>query len=215
MFPLALVPYHPMQVGGAGNSSWEPVIGYESSATLEPLEEHVTEMEWALSQAFGTGIFSPPRGYRAYSGPNSKAAMTRWVAFAKRYRTALITAFGTLQCGTTCWGTGSVTPVVGCNVTSWDGVIHWTPRSEFPQLSEVALAVIWNPLQTSVTSGIELPLYDSGLSTLNGTRPVSASVREQEGAARILPLSANDTVTMPVVLEPMGITYLVVEPVSG
>ena len=149
-------PFHPAQVW-PGASPWSGVTGLESTATLEPLEEHVPELEWTLSQTFGTGIFTNLRGVRLAGGPLSTAAVTKWVAWFQKYRTVLTADFATLLASTTCWGSASAMPTSTCNVTGADAIMHRAPAGFYPDIAERALAVIWNPLNSTIAD-LSLPL---------------------------------------------------------
>jgi len=64
MFPLPLsAPYHPAEPDPSNPSKWRDATGYDSAATLSPLEDHVNEIEWALSTTFGTGAAPMIRGW--------------------------------------------------------------------------------------------------------------------------------------------------------
>ena len=204
-FCAPFTPYHPLQVL-PGQSAWSPVVGLESTATLEPLEEHTLELEWALSQSFGTGIFVNFRGTRMAGGPRSAAVVAKWVAWFKRYRQVLGADFVTLQAGTVCWGAGPTQPTSACTVSTWDGVLHRAPAGFYPDIAERALAVLWNPLNASLQASITLPLTYAGLA-----HPQRVLVRQEEGEATEYALDANNSVSLVAQLASMGITYLVVE----
>lgn len=192
-----LVPYHPSEAIGdcrlAESCRWKPVVGYESTATLEPLDEHLVELEWALSQTFGTGIMSVLRGYRLYQGERSRAVMAKWIGWFKRYRRVLTTEFVTLS-----W----------TNETGVDAILHRAPQGYYPDVKERALAVAWNTRNETVVANLTLPLYFAGLTT-------SALVREKEGASRLLRLDANFSCGVAATMPPLSITYFVVEASSG
>jgi ribosome modulation factor len=216
-YPVPLVPYHPSAAvddpENPGRRKFDTVVGYESSATLEPLDEHLVELEWALSQTYGTGITGIVRGYRAYQSEKSRAVWLKWNRWFKRYRLTLTTEFQTLQCATECWDSHAkpppVLPNVDCNVSSWDGVIHWSPKAQFPTEKTRAVAVIWNPLTTTIQHArIVLPLYYAGF-TASGSSKVM--IREGERASQTMAVGANDTVTAVADLAPLGVTYFVVE----
>lgn len=195
------------QVLPSAPTVWSPVVGLQSTATLEPLEDHVLELEWALSQSFGTGIYVNFRGSRLFAGPASKAAVTKWVAWFKRYRDVLGTDFVTLGAGTTCWGAGATTPTSTCTVTGWDAVLHRSPAALYPDVRERGLAVVWNPLNVTTACTLTLPLYYAGLDA-----PAVARVRQEEGEPSALPVGVGGNVTLPeVALAPLSITYFVVE----
>ena len=154
-------PFHPAQVL-PGATTWSSVTGLESTATLEPLEEHVLELEWTLSQTFGTGIFTNLRGVRLAGGPLSTAAVTKWVTWFKKYRTILTADFATLLVSTTCWGSAATQPTSTCNVSGADAILHWAPAGFYGDINERALAVVWNPLNATIANlSLTLPLCAS------------------------------------------------------
>eukprot|EP00039_Didymoeca_costata_P032421 m.37766 g.37766 ORF g.37766 m.37766 type:complete len:774 (-) comp9349_c0_seq2:28-2349(-) len=186
------VPYHPSEVEGdcwIPPCKFKPVSGYESSATLEPLDEHLVELEWALSNTYGTGVITNLRGYRMYQSNASKAIVVKWISFFKKYRQILVADFTTLN-----WS----------NETGYDAVLHWAPEGYYPDIKERGLIVVWNTLNTSMTYSMAAPLYFSGLTT-------SALVREKEGTPKLYSLDANFTTNITVVMEPLAITYFVIE----
>jgi hypothetical protein len=205
-FCAPFTPYHPVQVL-EGGSSWAPVVGLESTATLEPLEEHTVELEWALSQSFGTGIFTHFRGTRLFGGPLSRAVFDKWTAIFKRYRQTLGADFVTLNVGTVCWGSGATEPTSTCTVSDYDAVLHRAPRGFYPDVAERAIAVLWNPTNRSLAFDLELPLYYAGL-----VEGQSVSVRREEGPPAQLSVGAGDAAVVPgVELAPLQVTYYVVE----
>jgi hypothetical protein len=208
-FCAPFTPYHPSQVLPSAPGVWSPVTGLESTATLEPLEEHTVELEWALSQSFGTGVFVNFRGARLSGGPLSAAVVTKWVAFAKKYRRVLTSDYVTINMGTVCWGTGPTEPNGTCTVSTWDGILHQAPVGRYGDVPERGLAMVWNPLNETLTdvSNIRLPLYYAGLQS-----PASVLVRQEEGNPVAIPLDVNNTVLLPpVTLPPLSVTYFVVE----
>jgi hypothetical protein len=206
-FVTPFTPYHPQEASPDG-AAWLPVAGLTSSATLEPLDEHAVELEWALSQTFGTGIFSNLRGSRMAAGAPSTAVVAKWVAFAKRYRAVLTADFVTLQCGTTCWGAGPTLPNGTCAVTTWDGILHRAPAGWYPGVAERGLAMVWNPLNATLPGvALSLPLYFAGIPP-----GAAVAVRQEEGAPVTLLADANSTVVLPpLTLQPLSVTYFVVE----
>ena len=84
--------------------------GGGDAAQFEPLVAHQIEYEWALAQYLGSflvpfisryslsyvngdlgaGIAACYRGYRLYDTNETKALVTKWVAFYKKYRPILI-----------------------------------------------------------------------------------------------------------------------------
>ena len=86
MFPIPYSsPYHPSAPDPNDPTKWVPVTGYDSVATLSPLEDHVNEIEWALSSTWGIGAFALVRSVKLYDGPKSLAAIQKWTAWTKKY----------------------------------------------------------------------------------------------------------------------------------
>jgi hypothetical protein len=206
-FIIPFTPYHPVETA-PGNPNWVPVTGLTSSATLEPLDDHTVELEWALSQSWGTGIFTNMRGVRLAAGAPSTAVLAKWVAFVKKYRAVVTTEFVTLNNSTVCWGPGQTLPNGTCTVSGWDGILHRAPAGFHPGVRERGLAMVWNPLNATLPGvALALPLYYAGL-----VAPASAAVRQEEGPAAVLPVGPDGTVAVPpVTLPPLSVTYFVVE----
>ena len=87
--------------------------------------------------------------------------------------------FISAQCTTSCWGKHvPFGPTLACNVSSWDGIVHWAPKAS--QLSggadkERALAMLWNPRpDKAISVALQLPVYYAGLAArMPNTRGVS------------------------------------------
>jgi hypothetical protein len=218
-YPVPLVPYHPTAVTvdpETGRKQMGSVTGYTSTATLEPQDEHLVELDWALSQVFGTGVAGTLRGYRVFQSEKSKAIWSKWTSFFKQYKDLIITDFQTLQCSTSCWGNHvPFGPDNSCNVSSWDGVIHWAPKSQFPNTPTRALAILWNPLPDKpITANIQLPVYYAGL--VSGE---TVAVREQGGTAvvekKIVATNCVGDATLcvhvDVTMWPLGITWFALD----
>jgi hypothetical protein len=72
---------------------------------------------------------------------------------------------------------------------------------------ERGLAVIWNPLDATLCDAeIGLPLYYAVM--MEGA---SSSIREQEGTAKVVILDRNHTATITATLQPMEVTWFVIE----
>lgn len=57
-YPVPLsMPYHNVQYNPDDPIHWKSCYGYLTNATLTPLEEHVQELNWMLSQTFGITLF--------------------------------------------------------------------------------------------------------------------------------------------------------------
>eukprot|EP00051_Salpingoeca_urceolata_P030026 m.758 g.758 ORF g.758 m.758 type:complete len:867 (-) comp306_c0_seq1:90-2690(-) len=191
-YPTPFTAYHPSELGPGGK--FKQVVGYTSSATLEPLDDHLLELEWALSQTFGTGIASQLRVFRMYQGAASKAVVMKWISWYKRYRQTLAADFSTLQFS---------------NKTSWDGVLHVTSAAAYPDVHERGVAVLWNTLNTSLVANVSLPMYYAGLAA-----DESCTVHINNVSSTNVRLDTNHTAHLNVTLGPKQVTYLIIEKAS-
>ena len=218
MFPLPLsAPYHPSMLDPTSPGKWTPFSGYESVGTLceGSCEEHLTEIEWALSGMWGTGAFPQLRSTKLWDGPHSKALLQKWIAWAKKYRRVLSSEFVTLAHGTVCWGktlnisTGGPSEFGGgCSSSDLDAVLHRAPQHFYSDVEERALAVIWNPTNRTIARTLRAPLYYAGISQARGD--TAAMVSAEGRPPTRAPLGAGDTVGLPVSLAPRALTWFVV-----
>jgi hypothetical protein len=184
------------------------VTGYDSAATLSPLEEHVPEIEWALSSLWGTGASAQVRGRVLWDGPRSEAAFKKWVGWAKRYRRVLSAESATIAHGTVCWGKAQLLPNSTCTLGGLDAIVHRAPKHYYSDVEERALAMVWNPTSATIATTLQAPLYYTGLSRARGTSAVRVS--QEGGAAAAVPLGANDSVALAVDLAPRTFTWFVI-----
>jgi hypothetical protein len=218
MFPLPLsAPYHTQELNPAHPGAWSPTSGYETVGTLcqGRCEDHTKEIEWALSGMWGTGAFPMIRSTKLWDGPKSKAMISKWINWQKKYRRVLSAEFVTLAHGNSCWGRSELNISKGaagefgggCTADGLDAVLHRAPKHYYPDIVERGLAMVWNPTNRSVTQTLQATLYYSGLtSTVDKAVMVS-----QEGAeAKALPLGAGDAVGLTVSLGPRELTWFVI-----
>ena len=168
-----------------------PLVQYQgggNAATLEPLEQHLEEYGQHLAQNFGSGVQACYRGPRLYDSDKTMAVVKRWVGFYKAHREIL---------------DSDIIHVRRPDARDIDVILHVNPA-----LQERGLAMIYNPLDTSVKRTVRLPLYYSGLTT--GVR-----IREQEGPAKAYALNRAYEVEVPVQIPARGLTWLVVEAPGG
>lgn len=102
-------------------------------------------------------------------------AVVRWVDFYKKNRANL---------------DGDIIHLRRADGRDWDGILHVNPS-----LETRGLAMLYNPLQQSITRQIDLPLYYTGL-----TKTAQISVGEAQGRSYVLDRDYNVTVevSMPV-----------------
>lgn len=163
-----------------------PLVEYQgggAAATLEPLEQHLADYEQHLAQNFLSGVQAAYRGPRLYDSDKTKAVVKKWVGFYKAHRAILESDLIHLR------------RPDGADI---DAVLHVNP-----QLSERALAVVFNPADQPVTRSLKLPLYYSGLTA-------KASVSEHDGDPKVYRLDREYNISVPVRIPAHGVTWLVV-----
>ena len=182
---------------------------YETNATLSPLEDHLHELNWVLSQTFGTGIMAQLRSRFIHDGPRSKALLQRWIGWFRKYQGILSQDFVTLSLTTSC--TNKTQPTMKCSLnasTGIDAIIHHASpgiRSDFP---ERAMVLAWNPAQVAFSGSLTAPLYYSGLTHAAGVRAVGVSYL---GATPVqTPLSHTNSVDLAIELGPREFTWIVI-----
>ncbi|HPY51717.1 MAG TPA: hypothetical protein PLO68_17750, partial [Sedimentisphaerales bacterium] len=154
------------------------------AATIEPLRDHLDAYETHLANNFGAGVQACYRGPRLYDGDQTKAVVKTWVDFFKRYRDIL---------------ESDVIHLRRADGRDIDGLLHVNP-----QLKIKGLAMIYNPLDRPVERNLTLPLYYTGLTD-------TARIRKKEGDWQPYKLDRRYNVTVPLRVEPAGVTWLVIE----
>lgn len=204
------MPYHNVQYNPEDPARWMACYGYVTNATLAPLEAHLDEINWVLSQTFGTGIMAQLRSRYLYDGPQSKALLQRWISWSRRYKGILSQDFVTLSLATSC--VNKTQPTMQCALNpsvGIDAIIHHGSPKIRSDFEERALIMVWNPAAVASFNGsLTAPLYYSGLTHATGALTVSVSY---EGAApHRMPLSKNSSVDIPIHLGPRGLTWIVI-----
>jgi hypothetical protein len=162
--------------------------GGGAAATIEPLSEHLDAYEAHLANNFGGGVQACYRGPRLYDTEETRAVVTKWVAFYKRHRAILDSDLIHLR------------RADGRDIDGW---MHVNP-----QLPQKALAMFYNPLTQPVTRTMRLPLYYTGLTD-------SARLRQEGGAWQTVELDREYGATLPVTVPASGRTWFVVEAADG
>lgn len=160
-----------------------PLTEYQgggAAATLEPLREHLDTYEAFLQLYLGAGVQACWRGPRLYDTPETRALVTRWVAWFRAHRAILESDVIHLR------------RADGCD---WDGLLHVNPALECR-----GLAVLYNPLDEPLLRRIRLPLYYTGLER-------EARVRIGGGPERRHQLDRGHGLTLELALRP-GMTWV-------
>lgn len=118
--------------------------GGGAAATIEPLREHLPHYEARLANLLGYGVQACYRGPRLYDSPETKALVSRWVAFYKKHRDVL--------------DHGDIIHLRRPNGRDWDGVLHANPTG-----TDQGMACLYNPLPTPITRTLRIPLHYTGL----------------------------------------------------
>jgi hypothetical protein len=158
--------------------------GGGAAATIEPLKDHLPHYAQRLANLFGAGVQACYRGPRLYDAPETKALVKQWVDFYKEHRAIL---------------DSDIIHVRRADGRDLDCILHVNPR-----LKEKGLAMITNPLDTSVTKEIVLPLYYTGLTK-------EAKIRERDGKPKQYLLDREYNVRISVTVQSGGVTWVVIE----
>ncbi|RAJ94542.1 hypothetical protein LX87_04429 [Larkinella arboricola] len=164
-----------------------PLTKYQGGgpeAVLEPLSEHLGDYEQLMMQYYGAGVQACYRGPRLYDTEETKQTVKKVINWYKQYRSIL---------------NSDIIHLRRADGRDWDGIMHVNPA-----LKEKGLVMLYNPLKTTITRTIKLPLYYTGLRQ-------TASVRVGEGKPRAYALNRNNEAEMTVELAPESYQWLVVE----
>ena len=209
-YPVPLsMPYHNVQFNPADPVHWKACFGYNTNATLAPLEEHLPELNWVLSQTFGTGIMAQLRSRYLYDGPKSKALLQHWIGWSRKYQGILSQDFVTLSLTTSC--VNETQPTMRCSLdpsTGIDAIMHHGSPGIRSDFEERAMVMVWNPSQAAFHGSLTAPLYYSGLTHAQGVGTVGVSYAgATPGRAT---LAKSNSVDLKIRLGPRELTWIVI-----
>jgi hypothetical protein len=203
------MPYHDVQYNPADPIHWASCYGYLTNATLAPLEEHLPEINWVLSQTFGTGVMPQLRSRYLWDGPKSKALLAKWIGWFRKYQGILSQDFVTLSLTTSC--VNETQPTMQCTLnasTGIDAIIHHGSPGIRTDFAERGMVMVWNPAPVAFNGTLAAPLYYAGLTRAASVRSVGVSY---EGAEiERVPLSTSNSVDLNVQLGPRQLTWIVI-----
>jgi hypothetical protein len=159
--------------------------GGGAAATLEPLEQHLDAYESHLAQNFGAGVIACYRGPRLFDSDRTREVVARWTSFYKQHRAIL---------------DSDIIHVRRADGRDIDCMLHVNPG-----LPTRGLAMVYNPLDQTVTRTLVLPLHYAGLRG-------SARVRWEEGSWRRVALDDEARARVEVRLGPRAAGWFVIEP---
>jgi alpha-galactosidase len=131
----------------------------------------------------GSGVQAAYRGPRLYDSEETRAVVKKWVDFYKEHRKIL---------------ESDIIHVRRADGRGLDAILHVNP-----QLATKGLAMVYNPLESSITQTLTLPLYYTGLTE-------KAVVREQDGKARAYRLNRKYEVEVVLSIPAKGLTWLTI-----
>jgi hypothetical protein len=163
-----------------------PLMQYHgggSEATVEPLNNNLAHYETRLADLLGAGVQAAWRGERLYDTEETLRAVKRWVDFYKENRSIL---------------ESDIIHLRRPDGSDWDGILHVNPA-----LKTRGLAMIYNPLDQTITREIKLPLYYTGLTD-------KTSVQVQGVKTNRYTLDRNFCITVPVSIPAQSRTWILI-----
>ena len=158
--------------------------GGGAEATIEPLHEHLDHYEMMLVSNIGMGIQSALRGPRLYDTEETKAMVSRVVAWYKKYRDII---------------ESDIIHIRRADGRDIDYMMHVNPA-----LKEKGFLLVFNPTDNPITKKIKVPLYYTGLSE-------TASIRQKEGAAKSYQLNREYEIEIEVTVQANWYNWFVIE----
>jgi hypothetical protein len=168
-----------------------PLTEYQgggAAATIEPLKDHLPHYETRLANLFGAGVQACYRGPRLFDSNETRSVVKHWVDFYKQHRAILDSDLIHLR---------------RADARDWDGWLHVNPH-----LSERGLAVLYNPLPSTIERQIRLPLYYTGLRE-------AAIVRWQSGNSEKIMLDRDYSAGVKVKVPARSRTWITIEAPPG
>jgi hypothetical protein len=164
-----------------------PLVQYHgggAAATLEPLAEHLDAYQAHLVQNFGYGVQACYRGSRLYDTEATRALVTRWVGWYRKYRDIL---------------NSDVIHIRRPDGRDLDAVLHANPA-----LPQKGFLLVFNPTDAEIARPLAVPLYYTGLTD-------TARVREGEGPSRPVPIDRDYRAVIDVRVPANGFAWYVIE----
>ncbi|MGV3774657.1 MAG: alpha-galactosidase [Verrucomicrobiales bacterium] len=167
--------------------SFVPLVQYHgggAAATIEPLSQHLDDYERHLVINLGSGVQACYRGPRLYDSNETRALVSKWVAWFKEHRAIL---------------ESDIIHLRRADGRDIDGILHANPA-----LKERGLALFFNPLNEDVKREVQIPLYYTGLNEI-------AVVKIDGGAPGKYQLDRARNITVPLEIKANGFIWLLIE----
>lgn len=169
------------------NWTFVPLVEYQgggAEATIEPLSEHLDTYKAHMVQNYGAGIQACYRGNRLYDTDVTRDMVASEIDHYKKYREIL---------------NADIIHLKRPTGRDWDGLLHVDPR-----LKEKGFALLFNPLDTPITTEIKLPLYYAGIKN-------RANISIEGKVAKAVDVDKDGNTSIKVTIPANGNTWLVVE----
>ena len=151
---------------------------------MEPLSEHLSDYNAHMTQNYGSGVQACYRGPRLYDTEQTKEAVSRQIAHYKKYRDIL---------------NADVIHLKRPTGRDWDGILHVDPK-----LPIKGYAMLYNPLDESITRNIKLPLYYTGLEN-------EAKVQLKGKPVSNYELERDFSINLEITIEAKSSTWIIIE----
>jgi hypothetical protein len=164
-----------------------PLTKYQGGgpeAILEPLSEHLADYEQLMMQYYGAGVQACYRGPRLYDTASTKETVIKVIKWYKKYRDIL---------------NADIIHLRRADGRDWDGWMHVNAG-----LKIKALLMIFNPLQTSITRTIKVPVYYTGIKT-------AAVVAEKGGKAFSAAVDRNNDIEISFTIKAGSYTWFIIK----
>lgn len=161
-----------------------PLTRYQGGgpeAILEPLKEHIPDYRQLMMQYYGAGVQACYRGPRLYDAEATKNMVTEVISWYKQHREIL---------------NSDIIHLRRADGRDWDGILHVNP-----ELPVKGLAMLYNPLDVSITRIIRLPLYYTGLSQ-------QVTITEKGGHPFIRKIDKDHAVQLTITIPAASYTWL-------
>ena len=158
--------------------------GGGEQATIEPLCKHLDHYQVRLQNLFGAGVQACYRGPRLYDTERTRAMVSHWVSFYKKYRSIL---------------DSDIIHLRRPDGRDWDGLLHVNPR-----LKQKGFLAVYNPLEEDIEREIDLPVYYTGLHE-------QVRLKEQDGKAVVYPVDRDYTIRVTIHIPAKGFNWYILE----
>lgn len=157
--------------------------GGGAAATIEPLNEHLDHYERMITANLGLGVQACYRGPRLFDTDRTKQMVAKWVDWYKQYRDIL---------------ESDIIHGRRADARGLDWMLNVNPR-----LENKGLLSVFNPLNETIETTIEVDLYYTGI------KEEAVVLLQGENPQRHT-LGRDDTIELPVRIAPQGYAWYLI-----